>query len=70
MDARTADDLHFLIAGEPELNRFVYRSAVSGKWFVTEGGGEWPEAAVAELVRRRVLRPCAPSMRLIKKAVG
>jgi hypothetical protein len=36
--------------------RNLYRSA-DGRWYVTYGGGEWPERTVLELVARDEIRP-------------
>jgi hypothetical protein len=36
--------------------RRVYRAA-DGRWFVTFGGGEWPERTVLELMARGEIRP-------------
>jgi hypothetical protein len=36
--------------------RDVYRAA-DGRWFVTYGGGEWPEHTVLDLMARGEIRP-------------
>jgi hypothetical protein len=36
--------------------RDLYKAA-DGRWYVTFGGGEWPERTVLELMARREIRP-------------